>query len=146
MSSMGYRQVLDDIIAAVTGLPTTGTNVIEDQAVAVPSGAIPGIVVSLAQIQPVVLGEAQDDTWREIHTLVVDVICLANTPALRDQVTFEALDAILRVLQPGRARRYMGSLPIESGEGAKRLYSIRNRFEIEIHVYNTAPDVLITEG
>lgn len=146
--SIAYRQILDDVITAVTGLPTTGSNVEEDPAVAIAIGKIPCVVVKLAEIPPpAILGEAHDsDEWREIHTPSIDVIGIGHTIAVRDQISLEVVNALLVATEIGRWRRYAGSHPEESGEGAKRLYAIRHRFEIQFHVLNTAPDVLITEG
>lgn len=146
--TVAYRQILDDLIIAVTGLPTSGTNVEEDPAVAIAIGKVPGVVVQLAGIAPPeILGEYQEaDDWREVHAMAVDVIALGHTIADRDQISAELMNAILVAFTPGRWRRYAGSSADASGEGAKRVYVCRHRFEVKFHINNTAPDILITEG
>lgn len=143
----GYRQVLDDVVTAVTGLPTTGSSVFEDPAVAIDKGSIPAVAIEAISIEPEIMGETHDNgSWRELHTFIVDITGLSYSIAERDQISFEILDGILRVGEPGRWRRLQGSEFVKRGEFAKRLYSVRHRFEIQYHILSTAPDVLIHEG
>ena len=139
-----YRQIVDQVVVAVTGLATTGTRIFESPTAAFDSGAIAALAVQPRDVEVAEVFESADtDDHLELHRIGVEITTVALTVAARDQSAFEVKEAILNQARPGTARRYRRSDFQESGEGERPFFALRQRFEIDYHVEATAPDVIV---
>lgn len=142
---IAYRTLLDLVKAAVTGLPTTGTNVYESPAVPLAANTFPSLVVQVAEDALLELFETpDDDDHLERRQVVPEVTVLATTIAKRDTATLEVAEAVLKTAKPGWARRLRRIGFEESDDGDRLIYAARLRFELDYHVEQTAPDAIVT--
>ncbi len=145
MSVDAVRQILDELIGAVTGLPSTGADVFEDPTHAFARARVPAIAVEPIEDQIQRLAESQEGTWLELHALRVRFTAIGKTPAERDQVGIEIKQALIAATGIGLQRRYAGATYARTGAGDRDYFAALIAFEFEFATTNTTPDVLIVQ-
>jgi len=136
--------MLDQVVAAVTGLVTTGTRVFESPTAALDSGQIAALAVQARDDDVVDRWPSSDtDDHLELHRLGVEITSICLTLAARDVSALEVKVAIVNTARPGYARRYVRA-DFKEGDGERSYFAIRQRFEIDYHVEATAPDVIVS--
>ena len=139
-----YRQMLDLVKAALTGLDSTGANVTEQPPDSIDRAMLPALSVRAGDVVVSdVVESADSDAHLETHRLGVEVTSVCTSIAARDQSALEVKVALLNDARPGALRRYTRSDFAESGEGERPIYAVRQRFEIDYYVEATAPDVIV---
>lgn len=136
------RQILDRYLIAVQNLPTTGTNVYEDDPYAVPDGKIPCVVIEPADQRTEPWAQSFSGPPERRVALGVFVVAIGNTPAERDQIALEAEEAVMRA-GIGDETVQASREPAKSGEGAKRIYALRTRYVTQYNVDAEAPDQIL---
>lgn len=145
MGSDAHRQVIDLVIVAVTGLPSTDARVYEDPGDAVQGATFPSLIVEAEDIEAETLGESHDDEWVEHHYLGVRVTSVALDVTDRDQSSVEVKFAVLNaVLEGVIRRRFTGARFLTRSQGNRELVAVGNRFVFEYLIDNLVPDVIRT--
>lgn len=134
------RQVLDDVLALVTGLPTTGAGVHEELTKPLALGALPAVVVEPGEedVEPLLGAPANlRDPHRQRRTLRVRVTVVARTVADRDAACLEVEAA----LAPRAALR---SVEFSSTQdGSTTVHAVEHEYEVEYAVLSTDPSTLL---
>ncbi len=142
-----HRRILEEVIAAVSGLDTTGDNVFEDPTYARALAQIPAVAVEPEDEVSERLAESLiTEPEREQHTLGVVVHCIGRTPAERDDISLEVKRAVLFLEPLGRDRRYARAFFDRSNEGEQDIYTVSIRFNIDYDVMDNEPDIVILTG
>lgn len=138
------RQILDAVIAALKGLPTTADRVFEDDPSAVATTKLPALAVD-AGPEPEIeypAGSFSDAVELQKRPFIVLVTSLAHSPQERDESTLEVEKAIAN-LSIGHRRRLLRVLPQRLANVEKRVWMMQGHFEITYGTRSNAPDVIV---
>lgn len=138
-------EIIDPLLLALAGLPTTGANVVEHRDYAIAQDLLPALSVE-AQLESIERDEKGD--WNEEQgpelerTLSVDVWAIAFNRLLRDRACAEVEQALAT-----------GSLGFElvlervdfgvNSDGSKPVFGARMRFLVEYRTVEGIPDEVV---
>ena len=139
------RRLIDEVIAQVMNLPTTGTNVYEDPAAAVTDTALPGLVVEVTDEEVSTLGDytmGEQDGHRQLRRLNVQITCVAKSVTQRDQSSLEVEESLMGS-SIADMRRLLRSQFDSSADGNFQLWTASITFEFSYATQSTYPRVAI---
>lgn len=139
MPTHARKSLRDALVAAVTGLSTTGSNVRDHVQQAVSLGKFPALVVKPTS-EPL---ELIDKDWVQARDLTFSIVALTNTRDQGDQVAYE-VEVALAAADIGFDLEFLGtSFPeVQDQQGESLGFGTELQYRVRYHTQNTTPDTL----